>query len=284
MVKVLIIGLGEIGYANAKYLHSLDKPDVQVFAHDIRPAQVAKGLHEGIIDGVVNELKDLEEFDVYMVCVPTHDPADIFKPYLQPVFDVLKRIREHGKRDGVVALESTVPVGTCSVIGDLLDLDRRIHLVHCPERWYKQEQDQGHGIKQPRVIGAWDQCCMKAGKAFYEDMMHIPLFEVPSLEVAEATKIIENADRFKDIAWAEEVKMWCDQLGIQFSTVRHACNTKWNIDIKEARDGIGGHCLKKDSMLYLESGKTVISMIKAAIDADNVYKKRLQTNLPEISK
>jgi UDP-N-acetyl-D-mannosaminuronic acid dehydrogenase len=69
--------------------------------------------------------------------------------------------------------------------------------------------------------------------------------------------------------------MICDQLSLDFDEVRKACNTKWNIEILEALDGIGGHCLPKD-IRYLSSLTSINSLLKGAIVADKKYKEWLK--------
>jgi UDP-N-acetyl-D-glucosamine dehydrogenase len=32
--------------------------------------------------------------------------------------------------------------------------------------------------------------------------------------------------------------------------LRHAVNTKWNVQILEPREGIGGHCIPKDTEMF----------------------------------
>ncbi|GAG78558.1 unnamed protein product, partial [marine sediment metagenome] len=99
----------------------------------------------------------------------------------------------------------------------------------------------------------------------------VPIIEVSSIEVAEMCKVTENAYRFVEIAFAEELHTICDNLGLPFEELRKAINTKWNINILEARDGIGGHCLPKD-VRYLW---TIIKspLLQGAITADETYKK-----------
>ncbi|HEU4445102.1 MAG TPA: hypothetical protein VFR94_10555, partial [Nitrososphaeraceae archaeon] len=51
--------------------------------------------------------------------------------------------------------------------------------------------------------------------------------------------------------------------------------TKWNVNILEPREGIGGHCLPKDTKMFLNSSKSIKSKIlEAAIDVDNEYRRR----------
>ena len=91
------------------------------------------------------------------------------------------------------------------------------------------------------------------------------------LEEAEMTKIIENSYRFVQIAFAEEMSSICVELGLDWEAVRAAANTKWNIEIPEARDGIKG-CLAKDAR-YLGrlADRSENQLITGAISTDAEY-------------
>ena len=61
---------------------------------------------------------------------------------------------------------------------------------------------------------------------------------------------------------------------MSFSELRDALNTKWNVNILEPREGIGGHCLPKDTKMFLESSDYIRSKILAvAVEADHDYKR-----------
>ena len=81
----------------------------------------------------------------------------------------------------------------------------------------------------------------------------IPMHSVSNIEVAEMTKTIENAHRYLQIAFAEDLYLYCHANNINFSELRDALNTKWNVNILEPREGIGGHCLPKDTNMFLQS-------------------------------
>jgi UDP-N-acetyl-D-mannosaminuronate dehydrogenase len=88
-------------------------------------------------------------------------------------------------------------------------------------------------------------------------------------------KIVENSYRYVQIAFAEELYMYCKENGINFADLRNAINTKWNVEILEPRQGIKGHCLPKDTKMFLQSsqvGKSKIVM--AAMESDGDYKRR----------
>ena len=77
-----------------------------------------------------------------------------------------------------------------------------------------------------------------------------------------------------EIAFAEELKMFCDRSGLSFEELRGAINSKWNIKILEAKEGIGGHCLPKDSQMFLNLEKNVLdtTIIEAAKVIDKQYR------------
>jgi UDP-N-acetyl-D-mannosaminuronic acid dehydrogenase len=102
----------------------------------------------------------------------------------------------------------------------------------------------------------------------------IPMHPVPEVEIAELTKIVENAHRYLQIAFAEDLYLYCQANNINFAELRDSLNTKWNVNILEPREGIGGHCLPKDTKMFLNSSKTMTSkIIEAAMQADGEYRR-----------
>ena len=113
------------------------------------------------------------------------------------------------------------------------------------------------------------------GNTAKKTSLGIPMHPVPDIEVAELTKIIENAHRYLQIAFAEDLYLYCQANNINFAELRDSLNTKWNVNILEPREGIGGHCLPKDTKMFLNSSKSIKSKIlEAAIEVDNEYRRR----------
>jgi len=108
--------------------------------------------------------------------------------------------------------------------------------------------------------------------------LSIPMHPVSSVEVAELTKIVENAHRYLQIAFAEELYLYCKSNSISFSELRESLNTKWNVEVLEPRDGIGGHCLPKDTKMFINSSNTIRSKIlQAAVEIDEDYREYIQS-------
>lgn len=263
--KILIIGLGQIGYSNAEYMTSIG---LNVDGFDINEKAVKRALDNKVIQ---NGATNFKGYDYYVICISTHMPDNMFMPYLDGLFEIANKISFEGKNDALVCIDSTITRGTSEKIKKILG--HRLHVVHVPHRFYVHEKNE-HGVRQMRVLGGCESCCIKEARYFYGQLLQVPLHIVSSVDIAELTKIVENSYRYMEIAFAEELKMICDNSGINFKELRNAINTKWNIEILEAKEGIGGHCLPKDSQMFLEFSNNLLvtSMIRAAKLIDQQYR------------
>jgi UDP-N-acetyl-D-mannosaminuronic acid dehydrogenase len=151
-------------------------------------------------------------------------------------------------------------------------LEHKLHVAHVPHRFYAKEKEE-HGIRQLRVLGGCKNCCVEAAVGFYKDLLDIPIHKVGSVEVAALSKVVENSYRFLQIAFVEELKLFCDAYGLDFEELREAVNTKWNVKLLEAKEGIGGHCLPKDTRMYLDLSRKFLSssVIDSAIQMNEKY-------------
>jgi UDP-N-acetyl-D-mannosaminuronic acid dehydrogenase len=305
--KILVIGLGQLGLPAAKYVK---EKGFDVFGFDVNVEAVNRAER---IEGI-KRAQDFRDFDAYVICISTHAPEDMFSPNIEGVLSIADRISKEAKNDGaLVSIESTIPRGTSERVFEILH--HRLHVVHAPHRWYALEEKE-HGVNQLRVIGGVYDCCLLEGMQFYngqsvEDKynitdiiyrnmaatlepglnsstvtniksLEIPMHPVSKIEIAEATKIVENAHRYLQIAFAEELYLYCQENNMSFSELRDALNTKWNVNILEPREGIGGHCLPKDTKMFLDSSRSVRSKIlTAAMEVDENYR-RYRTGLNHI--
>ncbi|MGB9693272.1 MAG: NAD(P)-binding domain-containing protein, partial [Fervidobacterium sp.] len=234
-MRTCIIGLGQVGLPTAVYVL---RKNLEVWGYDVNPITVERAKKEGIL--ATYNWQEIPPRDVYVICVSTMLKGDT--PDLSPIFDVCKNIAKKA-HPSLVSIESTLIPGVCRKIYENI-FNKNINLVHVPHRYWAEDPIK-HGVKQLRVIGAINEESLNVGLKFYKDLLKIPLHIASSIEVAEMSKIAENAYRYVQIAFAEELRMICEEIGLKFNEVRVACNTKWNIEIPEARDGIKGHCLPK---------------------------------------
>jgi nucleotide sugar dehydrogenase len=262
--KILVIGLGEIGYNNCEYMAKLG---LRVDGFDISKKAIERALDSKVIR---KEAKSFKGYDYYMVCVSTHNPANMFVPFLDGLIGVAERIAAEGKPGALVTIESTIPKGTSKRVCNILQ--HKLHVAHVPHRYFNLEKEE-HGVKQLRVLAGCKTCCSYEALRFYQNVLDIPIYTLSSIEMAELTKVIENTHRYLEIAFAEELKMFCDDQGLNFHELRASVNTKWNENILEARQGIGGHCLPKDTRMYFELSKHLLpsSIISAALHSNEIY-------------
>ncbi|HYT01494.1 MAG TPA: NAD(P)-binding domain-containing protein [Candidatus Acidoferrum sp.] len=285
--KVLVVGLGQLGLPVAKYVK---ERGFDTYGYDISSKAVETAQKTAAIEKAPN----FGEFDVFILCVSTHKTDDMFSPQIEGVLSIVEKISKEAKSGALVTIESTVPKGTSKKVFDTLN--HRVHVVHAPHRWYSLEENE-HGVNQLRVIGGVCECCLKAGMQFYKGVdsvsinsqrhssssspksLGIPIHPVTNIEIAEITKIAENAQRYLQIAFAEELYLYCQANNINFPELRDALNTKWNVNILEPRDGIGGHCLPKDTKMFLQSSnRRQNKILRAAMNVDEEYK-RFRTKL-----
>ena len=273
--KILIIGLGQIGYSNAEYMK---KFGLRVDGYDTMEKAVQRALAAGVIQ---NQATNFKNYDYYIICISTHNPDNMFVPYLDGLFEVARKLSEEGTPGALVGIDSTITKGTSRKVMEILK--HRLHVVHVPHRFYINEIEE-HGVRQMRVVGGCEPCCVNEAVHFYHDMLEIPLHSVNPVEIAELTKVVENSHRYMEIAFAEELKMVCDNINIDFDELRKAINTKWNTKILEAKEGIGGHCLPKDSQMFLDFSKNAVqhSLLEAAKMIDYRYRAHIGRS-PEIS-
>jgi len=362
--KVLVIGLGQLGLPVAKYIK--DRGGFDTYGYDISTkamdrAQKIAGIkrigdnnnNNNNNNGNTSIAYDFSQFDVFIICVSTHKPDDMFSPQIDGLLSIVEKISKEAKNGALVSIESTIPKGTSKKVFEMLN--HRLHVAHAPHRWYALEQEE-HGVNQLRVLGGVCQCCLDVAMEFYDGRVRINgeikgqaygieiesekkgnldnnnkdkdnnnnnnnnnnkdkengennnyivideeeqlqqqhntvnphkksldirMHAVPQIEIAEITKIAENAHRYLQIAFAEDLYLYCQANNINFAELRDALNTKWNVNILEPRDGIGGHCLPKDTKMFLQSSKSIRSKILAsAIEVDEDYRRyRQQKNM-----
>jgi nucleotide sugar dehydrogenase len=260
--KVVVVGLGQIGFPVAQYVHA---KGLDVWGFDINPATVER-VSKTEKFKVTSSWKEVPKADVYIICVTTGQVDNC--PDVSAVFEVCKNISQKAGASALISVESTIVPGTCKKI--FIDIFKgKVRLVHCPHRYWADEPVK-HGVNQLRVIGGVDSESLKAGLTFYQDTLGITMHVCSSVEVAEMCKIVENSHRYLQIAFAEELKLMCEKIGMNFDDLRGALNTKWNVDLPEARDGIGRHCLPKDIRYVTSLAPSEI--LDSAMTVDKKYR------------
>ena len=203
-LKVLVIGLGQLGLPVAKYIK--DRGGFDTYGYDISTkamdrAQKIAGIkrigdsnnnnnstgnngssasvsvsssnnnnNNNNYDGNTSVAYDFSEFDVFIICVSTHKPDDMFSPQIDGLLSIVEKISKEAKNGALVSIESTIPKGTSKKVFEMLN--HRLHVAHAPHRWYALEQEE-HGVNQLRVLGGVCQCCLDVAMQFYDGRVRI---------------------------------------------------------------------------------------------------------------
>ena len=259
MENVCVIGLGNVGNPTAEHIYKY----YSVYGYDIDSQKIQNRPYYATTNWDI-----IQNIDIFIVCVNTQWNGG---PDMSIIETVMKSIKEKSTPQTLVIIESTVSVATSRKVFEEI-FDKQVLLACCPHRLWVGDL-KNYGVVQKRILGAVNDKSLEKSKEFYQSVK-IPIHVVSKIEVAEMSKLVENSYRFVQIAFAEEMKIICDEHNLNFDEIRKACNTKWNIDLLKALDGIGGECLPKDIRI-LNSSSLYTSLLEGAIRADSYYRRSL---------
>ncbi|MDB5406740.1 MAG: UDP-N-acetyl-D-galactosamine dehydrogenase [Rhodospirillales bacterium] len=255
-----VIGLGYVGLPVALALAKQFQPVIGFDISARRIADLQRG-HDatGEVAGqdlakssivLTTDPAGLAAASFIIVTVPTPITADR-RPDLGPLESACRMIGPSLRPGSVVVFESTVYPGlTREVCGPILAAASGLRqgvdfkLGYSPERI--NPGDQEHRIESiTKIVSGEDAETLERVAAVYGRFVTAGLHRAPSIEVAEAAKVIENTQRDLNIALMNELALIFDRLGISTLDVLEAAGTKWNF--LPFRPGlVGGHCIGVD--------------------------------------
>jgi UDP-N-acetyl-D-glucosamine/UDP-N-acetyl-D-galactosamine dehydrogenase len=193
---------------------------------------------------------DMADCNYYVVTVPT--PIDKYNhPDLDPLFKASETVGKVLKKGDVVIYESTVYPGVteeeCAPILEKksgLKFNQDFFCGYSPERI--NPGDKTHTVAKILKItsGSTPETAKKVD-ALYASIIDAGTYLAPSIKVAEAAKVIENAQRDINIAFVNELAKIFNLLDIDTTAVLEAAGTKWNF-MKFKPGLVGGHCIGVD--------------------------------------
>jgi UDP-N-acetyl-D-galactosamine dehydrogenase len=193
---------------------------------------------------------DLADRSCFVVTVPTPIDADR-QPELGPLRRACALIGAVLQPGGLVVFESTVFPGLTEELcgpwlADASGLRQGVdfQLGYSPERI--NPGDRAHRLETiTKVIAADSAEALERVAALYGPVCAAGLHRAPSIQVAEAAKVLENTQRDLNIALMNELALICDRLGLRTADVLAAAATKWNF-LPFTPGLVGGHCIGVD--------------------------------------
>ena len=268
-LRITVVGMGYVGLPTAISFHEagfpvwgLDISEEVVTSLKTGKSQILEEMGKAVPSGrnwnIFSEYEEcIPDTDVAIVCVPT--PIDNQrKPDLKPVRESLNSIISSRNPDSnlVIILESTVQPGTTrgcieEALSSSDDEGEGLLIAYCPERISPGEE--GFGVTDvSRIIGAETKELAEELSFLYASITEGSIFPVSSIEVAEASKLVENAQRDIDIAFSNELSILMPKMGLDVEEVLEAASTKWNFHRHTPGMGVGGHCIPIDPHYYIE--------------------------------
>ena len=287
--KVCVVGLGYIGLPTAAFIAS---KGVKVVGVDVNERFV-KLINEGKVPffepgfeellakvvGEGNLIAQAEqvEADAYIVCVPTpfQDNHKVDTKYIRAASEALA---PHLRPGALVVLESTSPPGTTEDMAKhLIELrpdlslndedDNAIFVAHCPER-VLPGQIMEEMENNDRVIGGLTPKGTELARDLYATFCTAELL-MTNATTAEMAKLTENSFRDVNIAFANELSLICDRLGIDVWELIELANHHPRVNILQPGPGVGGHCIAVDPWFIVSAAPEEAKLIKLARDVND---------------
>ncbi len=279
--RIAVIGLGYVGLPLAvefgKYYHTvgfdINKKRISELnsGHDFTLEVNEENLNKVLLKNTTNttenglyctsSLEELAKCNFYIITVPT--PVDKYnRPDLTPLYKASETVGKVLKPGDIVVYESTVYPGVTEdecvpVLEKMSNLKFNIDFYcgYSPERI--NPGDKLHTVSKIRKItsGSTIETAEIVDKV-YGSIITAGTFKASSIKVAEAAKVIENAQRDINIAFVNELAKIFNRLNIDTHQVLEASATKWNfLPFKPGL--VGGHCIGVDPYYLSQKAQEV---------------------------
>ena len=218
----------------------------------------------------------LSNANIFIVTVPTPLKKNK-KPDLSFLYSATKIVAKNLKKDDLVVYESTVYPGLteeeCIPLLEKhskLEFNKDFFVGYSPERISPGDSKQLKDIN--KVVSGSNLKTTNFLFDLYKKIIKAKVYRAKSIKVAEAAKVVENAQRDINISFMNEISLICSRLGIDTSQVLEAANTKWNfLDFKPGL--VGGHCISVDPYYLTYKAKKLGYLPKVIQSGRNINDK-----------
>ena len=261
--RCLKIGIIGIGYVGIKLVLAFSKNQNLIYCFDkdknkIKLLKKGKSPYSYIANKEIknklkylnleNNIVDVKNCDVVIFCLPT--PLKRGKPDLSDIVEAWKQIKYLIKPGQLIVIESTVYPGCTeeifySYLSRKFDLDNNIFLSYSPDR--ENPGDKKFGFKNtPKVVSGFKKNSLNLVAGLYNIIVN-KVIKSPSIKIAETSKLLENIYRSVNISLINELKIACDNLGVDLYKVIDISSTKpFGFQKFIPGPGAGGHCIPVD--------------------------------------
>ena len=283
-----VVGLGYIGLPTSIVFA---EKGVRVFGVDVNPdtvsaissgvapfveAEIAEHLAPVVASGMMTASTTPTSADAIIIAVPTpfleDKSADL--SYVQAAGEALAPVLQSGT---LIVLESTLPPGATELFAtwirearpDLVDENGSllVDIAHCPERVLPGRVFI-ELVTNDRIVGGLTPQAATRAKDMYSLICEGNILETDA-KTAEMSKCVENSFRDVNIAFANELSLVCDTLGIDVWELIELANHHPRVNILKPGPGVGGHCLAIDPWFIVAADPENSRLIRMAREVND---------------
>jgi UDP-N-acetyl-D-mannosaminuronic acid dehydrogenase len=289
--RVSVVGLGYIGLPTAAVLANRGVPVVGVDVNRLAVDTINRGgvhivepgldvlVRAAVNAGMLRATLAPEPAQAFLIAVPTpfregHEP-DL--SYIDAAVDSIAPVLE---KDNLVILESTSPVGTTQRVAARLAAARPdlrlpteggdpadVRVAYCPERVLPGDVLR-ELVENHRVIGGLTRRCAERAAALYRVFVQGECI-LTDARTAEMVKLTENAFRDVNIAFANELSVVCERLGLNVWRLIELANRHPRVRILRPGPGVGGHCIPVDPWFIVHQAPAEARLIRTAREVND---------------
>ena len=295
MSTVCVHGLGHIGLPTAAMLAVAGHAVVGCDTNPAVVAQVAAGraglrepgldalLARALRDGRLRAQPMPAPAAFHLIAVPTPCLARQL-PDLRCVEAATDALAPLLRAGDTVILESTVPVGTAEALAARLrslrpdlNVPGEVAIAYCPER-VLPGRILDELVKNDRVVGGLTPACAAAAAGLYRGFVRGEVI-LADARMAELVKLAENAFRDVNIAFANELSLLCDRLGVDVRRAIALANRHPRVDVLQPGVGVGGHCIPVDPWFLAAAAPEEARLIRTARAVNDETPRRIAQRL-----
>ncbi len=274
--RIAVIGMGYVGIPCAVLLADVDGFDVtgiqrrsrrsgwkiEVLNAGRSPIEgnepgleelIAKVVAKGSFR-VTDDFSVIRDMDIILIDVQTPTEGKNQRPRYESLKEVCYQVGRYLKREALVIIESTVAPGTTQhVVQPILEREsgkkgsKDFYLAYSYERVMPGRLIQ-YIQELPRIVGGICPESERLAVEIYKKIVRAAIFSTDVL-TAEVAKTMENAYRDVNIAFANEMALIAENLGVDVFKIRELINSRAERHMHLPGSGVGGHCLPKDTWL-----------------------------------
>lgn len=290
-VPVAVYGLGKMGlplaavYAettsntvgvdiSSAVVAAVNRGETHVVREPDLDPLVADAVEKGALRARDDPAAAAAEARVHVIIVPTPIHADS-TPDLSALRSVCADIAAGLAPGDLVIVECTVPPTTCrDVVRPLLAEESgfsptEFGLAFCPERTSSGRAIEDIRGAYPKVVGGVDPESTRAAALVYEEINSQGAITVSDATTAESVKVFEGVYRDVNIALANELARFTDELGIDVNEAISVANTLPFCDIHTPGIGVGGHCIPYYPYFLIHGFSTDAPLLRTAREVND---------------